>query len=642
VLLNPINLTSATVDIKGGECSETMTMTTNRKTPTPEEVLAHLRFNSPYLAEINERLAGGITAIQKTATNLLEGDLLNHLLQLNLACLELSVLDYTALAGTFNHFRTRTDSYDLRDELKSLITNTESTSCRSYLSRLLSIIEGAWKIAEKRLVEHKQATSGFVGKLSGVFKKNAPELAFSQEFASDALLILRTTFPAGVNMLSPNWDGEFDSLDGESSVRLKMVVPDSSGSNRRFHDTIEIAPYGRGVSLISYSSPHNVKHSFPQMIRNGESILVGRDLGIKELFGVSRKSNPILLVEVKGNIEDPNVSRAGLMIFRHKNRIYIFNRGSMNNYVIEEHIGEQELTTTDFSANTVLKDGGFFTFGQASQTILGSAAALRENMNQTTFQPIDVAANSQLTMAPGASLSYATEDSTFISKRAELVDEPSAVVDVSSLVEIQSSLVPEARSLAEDISEKQNAIEPDVKVSRTSSNDSDKHNLPQSTQLTLPPMSKEQATGTTNTGSFKRSDMESSHVVAAGDETGFAFKAETYETPVRAETKESESSDLAVNSRANASTAFNRFSALFGENATDSSDHQSATPNHGTSIPAALGVEQSRASTEYEMLGSVSQTAGTVLSSRSDIPGIGKLEIEVPEEADIIIDEDDA
>jgi hypothetical protein len=31
-----------------------------------------------------------------------------------------------------------------------------------------------------------------------------------------------------------------------------------------------------------------------------------------------------------------------------------------------------------------------------------------------------------------------------------------------------------------------------------------------------------------------------------------------------------------------------------------------------------------------------------VLSSRSDIPGIGKLEIEVPEEADIILDEDDA
>jgi len=344
--------------------------------PGAVEVLAYLRHNSPYLTELVDQFHSGISAMQRSARNILEGGLLQRLNKIATPIMDITVEDYATFVGTFNHLRITEESYDLRIRLLELAETSKSDTAKQLLVHLLPIVEGAWTLAEKRHEEVYGNGKSLFGKFTGKFSAKKPDLSYSQRFASDCLLLLRTIYPAGVNMTSPEWNDEVVSHDCRCDVTLRMLKPGTDG-NMKFHDSIEITPYGDTVSMVSYKPSHpDIESRLPVMLNDGESLMIGRNLGIKELFGLRRRKEPILLVRVKGQIDDPNVSRAGLMIFRLRNKLYLFNRGSMNNYSIEESQGGVKLTCADFSGGTVMDESGHHSFGSSNQTVFGTIESL--------------------------------------------------------------------------------------------------------------------------------------------------------------------------------------------------------------------------------------------------------------------------
>lgn len=335
-----------------------------------EVVISRLKKSSPYLQEINDQFLTGLRRLKKVSRNKLEADILKIVEKTVPLILALHHEDYARLMGTFNVLRKDGETSDLSDRMAELIKNSRTEECRKLLIELKTVFEGANELARSRAMSMPDGAS-LVKRLMGKMGLGKTQYKIDMQLAADALVLIRTVYPAGVNMISPEWT-ENNSCSAASAVEVNKLAPRTTKSKEHFvpRDEIKIEPYGAEASIITYQHRERfVESSFPIIIREGESILIGRDLGVRGLFGIENENNPILRYSIKGRINDSSVSRAGLIIFRLDNRIFVFNRGSMNNYQISENFQEMR-TVTSFAGNSKSTGDGFYKFGSAQKTMV--------------------------------------------------------------------------------------------------------------------------------------------------------------------------------------------------------------------------------------------------------------------------------
>jgi len=133
-------------------------------------------------------------------------------------------------------------------------------------------------------------------------------------------------------------------------------------------DQVLIRPDGPESSTIYYLPPgFNGKLRDALLlgsIGEAQSLVVGRDLRIHELFGLSRENGePFSEIKAADGIESNFYSRGGLRILR-LNGIYVFNCGVINHFRVVGYDGISE-SVTDFSGDSIVDLRGTISFGES-------------------------------------------------------------------------------------------------------------------------------------------------------------------------------------------------------------------------------------------------------------------------------------
>lgn len=153
-----------------------------------------------------------------------------------------------------------------------------------------------------------------------------------QNFASDLRMLLRLSFPGGVNVANPQGvENHFQNFAADQRLDLSWIgtrIHVLPGENNSQHSLV-----------VAYSG--HVKSTL--RLKDGESLFIGRDLRIKELFGIAFPSHP-LSISADVHLSDSHHSRIGLEIRRNGNRITVLDRGSKNAITLSQESVRSALT----------------------------------------------------------------------------------------------------------------------------------------------------------------------------------------------------------------------------------------------------------------------------------------------------------
>ena len=155
---------------------------------------------------------------------------------------------------------------------------------------------------------------------------------FEMTFAEDALIMLRTVYPYGINILNPDWNPSYPfsiPCDRMFALTISASIPRSSETTPRliFRPNHQ-SPTMTDITFESLGS-HGIKTSFPISLIEGQSLLIGRHLSIPNLFGISR-GKVLTELPAQGNISNSLWSRGGLLAIRTGDEIFLLDRGSRN------------------------------------------------------------------------------------------------------------------------------------------------------------------------------------------------------------------------------------------------------------------------------------------------------------------------
>src|SRR5690606_11573960 len=78
---------------------------------------------------------------------------------------------------------------------------------------------------------------------------------------------------------------------------------------------------------------HGIKTNFPISLPEGQSLLVGRNLSVPNLFGISRGA-ALTELPAQGLVENSLWSRGSLLVTRMGNELFLFDRGTRNPFAI--------------------------------------------------------------------------------------------------------------------------------------------------------------------------------------------------------------------------------------------------------------------------------------------------------------------
>lgn len=172
------------------------------------------------------------------------------------------------------------------------------------------------------------------------------DVGLNERFAEQAMLLLRSVHPLGVNIRNASWR----SADGVAEYPAEKLVGLQLGGDqgidsepRRDSGALVVKPKGETsvVKFIPYGSRwEDVTES--AVINNGESIVVGRGLTLpRDLFGLSLPRS--VAVQVDLTIDRENVAWSRGSFFLHRSddgkSLVIMDRGTRSPVVSPDELG---------------------------------------------------------------------------------------------------------------------------------------------------------------------------------------------------------------------------------------------------------------------------------------------------------------
>jgi hypothetical protein len=157
---------------------------------------------------------------------------------------------------------------------------------------------------------------------------------FDRLFANEALTLVRLAYLHGVNVVNPDWGHEHGPSSLDCNGAFYITVAEKLPTNND-GEAIHIRPKRPDCTLVSYNGPADghIRNTFPLTLHNGEAIIVGRNLTINSIFGIS-SSEGLTGIPVDGRIDHGLWSRACLIIARHNDEIFLLDRGTRNSFVV--------------------------------------------------------------------------------------------------------------------------------------------------------------------------------------------------------------------------------------------------------------------------------------------------------------------
>ncbi len=168
-----------------------------------------------------------------------------------------------------------------------------------------------------------------------------------KEFAEEALLLIRSLYPYGINMMDAQWTKNRTS---SHDANLKCMITSEKGKKET---RVFISPLSEDCSLIEYNQETGADDDALQthpgkvtgkrfihqqyLLRDGESVILGRSLGTEKIFG-----EPVgLRLDAHCNTGTNNLfSRAGIRIIRKKGQLYFFDAGCKNTMTVTPEQGQ--------------------------------------------------------------------------------------------------------------------------------------------------------------------------------------------------------------------------------------------------------------------------------------------------------------
>jgi len=207
--------------------------------------------------------------------------------------------------------------------------------------------------------------------------KRMPLPEFDRQFATDALMLLRTAYPLGVNMKSPEWEQlrdleHYDNpvfYDARHPMALRRVAPGSDGPDSVVvKDQVILRPV-EDMILVRYYPPGREPGRSRGIrlgaIQEGESMVIGRSLQIADHFGLRHPDRcPLCTIHAAPGIDQSEYSRAGMRLVLLGGGLYVFDSGARNTF---DMVGCDELGPVEvrYASDTMCNMDGTLCFGRS-------------------------------------------------------------------------------------------------------------------------------------------------------------------------------------------------------------------------------------------------------------------------------------
>ncbi|MBN8549223.1 MAG: hypothetical protein J0M12_07920 [Deltaproteobacteria bacterium] len=224
--------------------------------------------------------------------------------------------EFRNLVGLLNYVREEHSGLTLERALAGIVSSELVSSEFREICYLLK------SIRDQGFEYHTGRSPLFSEKVLGLELAN-PAFNWDREFADRTLRLVRFLYPLGVNMLNPGLLQDVPSAISAGRI-IKISLPGGRHKSR-----VEVMPLGES-SRIVHVPPVGAEREFePIELRDGMAVLIGRELAIADLYGHALGDGPIQM-PVQGKVQGRQVSRGGLLIIRHAQQIYLFDRGSLH------------------------------------------------------------------------------------------------------------------------------------------------------------------------------------------------------------------------------------------------------------------------------------------------------------------------
>jgi hypothetical protein len=185
-----------------------------------------------------------------------------------------------------------------------------------------------------------------------------PQIALTRYFCADATILLRMTYPLGINIIDPQWTRDRNSSSiaarGVSIIRLSCDVQgeqivlksDAKQTQARVLKAQQRWQDGEGSEVI---------------LHEGQVATAGRGLSIRTPVGI--ELNHSYRAEVELPVTDGHWSRGALRICRFEGRLFLFDSGSLHSLnVMHPDIRDERGHT--YIPRTVVSQNGDWSYGE--------------------------------------------------------------------------------------------------------------------------------------------------------------------------------------------------------------------------------------------------------------------------------------
>ncbi|MDC0357717.1 hypothetical protein OAO01_02800 [Oligoflexia bacterium] len=265
---------------------------------------------------------------------------------------QLNYADHAALLGLLNTWRDENSFDDLRVDIEGIAADPRySNDLKGVLWNFLEIRDAVARGGGEDLTD--------VNMVSRVLRSGQSGLS-NEAVAEDFLLIARSVFPFGVNMLNPEWrdaSSQADHLSADQNIQIYLGSPERSGSF-----IVHPCSSDRSKTEVLYVDKRD-KAGVPELLESGDGVVFGRRLEMVQLFGkMPDRGWSLASIPAIDNRVSRNWSRAGVMVVRQEDRVYLFDRGSRSklNFNIDQ------LAAGAYEPKPATLDDGTIGFGNSS------------------------------------------------------------------------------------------------------------------------------------------------------------------------------------------------------------------------------------------------------------------------------------
>lgn len=316
--------------------------------PNSDKLLAELRETGcvRFLEEPRRQLSAAMRSPALTTAQEQDAERVQRVIDL---LGELPYADYRCLIGALTECRHKPERRFLEESAKIQQHSNTSAALRGALEHL----DALFLSFREKLALH--AGNNGEDPSHETLQSSASDNRIDHRFAVDAVLLARAVYPFGVNLLTPNWDrGAF--VCGEAKNRIWISFGDFM---------VEIAPKDEASKIKFTFNDGGQIEQRRHILQEGEAALIGRSLHLSSLWHLTACNGSLVSVPVKCDLGDERThcSRGGLMVVRHGDRVFLFDRGLYNQ--VQFGVG---LETYCYTSTTGHGHDGRLTIGETSRS----------------------------------------------------------------------------------------------------------------------------------------------------------------------------------------------------------------------------------------------------------------------------------